>query len=205
MFETFRNIRGQLLLIALGCLALGAMMLIQPDFFLTIICYVVGALLIAYGVISILSCVKDRTIRVFTIMLSVIVIGIGIFIITKPQMIISILPIIFGVILVLDGILNVRHGIGLRRFGDPSNVTIIILGVITVILGAVILLHPYDTARLTFRLVGVGLAYNGLSDLLVLYRMNHAAKVYEQRNPGARKKKNKVIDVDVRPVDDEED
>ncbi|MDO4173151.1 MAG: DUF308 domain-containing protein [Eubacteriales bacterium] len=203
MFETFRSIRVQLLLLAVGCLALGVAMLLMPEFFLTAVCYVVGGLMIAYGVIGIIHCVRKQLLLVFSITGSVIVIGVGIFIITRPRAIISILPVIFGVILILDGILNVRHGVGLHRFGAPGNITVIVLGVITVAFGAVILWHPYTTAEMTFRLIGAGLVYSGLSDFLVLYRMNHASKVFDQRN-AAQQRKNNVVDVEPQPIDEEE-
>ena len=48
MFETFRSIRFHLLLAALGYIAVGAVMLFIPDQFLAVVCYVIGALLIAY-------------------------------------------------------------------------------------------------------------------------------------------------------------
>ncbi|MDO4287242.1 MAG: DUF308 domain-containing protein [Eubacteriales bacterium] len=203
MFETFRSIRIQLLLLSVGYLALGTAMLLMPDFFLTVVCYVVGALLIAYGVINIIGCIRKHMMQVFIIMASVVVMGVGVFVITRPRAIISILPIIFGIILLLDGVLNIRHGIGLRRFGAPGSITVMILGLITVIFGAVILFHPYTTAKMTFRLIGVGLVYSGLSDFIVLYRMNHASKVFDQRNT-ATKRKNNVIDVESHPVDKEE-
>lgn len=198
MFETFRELRGQLLLAAIGSLGLGILMLFQPGLFLQIICYVTGALLIAYGVIGILNRLKNQ--RIFSMILYVIVAAFGVYIITSPQTVSSILPVIFGVLLVLDGVFNLRHAIGLRQFGAPGSTTIFIIGVITVILGVVILLNPYSTAKLTFRLIGAALAYNGLSDLLVWYRMNRANQQVQQRNRASR---NHVIDVEARPVDDD--
>lgn len=198
MFETFRSIRVNMTLAAVGCLALGIALLVIPDLFLQVACYVTGAVLIAYGVLGLLSSVRTHSMNLFTGLVDVLAIGVGIFIITQPRMISSILPIIFGLILLLDGILNLRHGIGLHRFGDPSGKTVLILGVITVIFGAVILLNPYSTAKMTFRLIGIALVYSGLSDFLVIFRMNRANRTYENQ---------KIIDVEARPVteDEEED
>ena len=193
MFETFRSIRFHLLLAALGYIAVGAVMLFIPDQFLAVVCYVIGALLIAYGVIGILT------------------IAVGIFVIAQPKAFTAVLPIIFGLILLLDGILNLRHGIGLKKFGDPGFLSVIIVGVITVVLGAIVLIHPYGTAKFTLRIIGVALIYSGISDFLVLYRMNHARLIYERDNPpepkkkGQRHKKTKVIDVHAHPVDDDEE
>lgn len=139
MFETFRSIRFHLLLAALGYIAVGAVMLFIPDQFLAVVCYVIGALLIAYGVIGMLMCWKNRTIRMAKIFIGILTIAVGIFVIAQPKAFTAVLPIIFGLILLLDGILNLRHGIGLKKFGDPGFLSVIIVGVITVVLGAIVL------------------------------------------------------------------
>lgn len=211
MFETFRSIRFHLLLAALGYIAVGAVMLFIPDQFLAVVCYVIGALLIAYGVIGMLMCWKNRTIRMAKIFIGILTIAVGIFVIAQPKAFTAVLPIIFGLILLLDGILNLRHGIGLKKFGDPGFLSVIIVGVITVVLGAIVLIHPYGTAKFTLRIIGVALIYSGISDFLVLYRMNHARLIYERDNPpeskkkGQRHKKTKVIDVHAHPVDDDDE
>ena len=203
MFETFRSIRFHLLLAALGYIAVGAVMLFIPDQFLAVVCYVIGALLIAYGVIGMLMCWKNRTIRMAKIFIGILAIAVGIFVIAQPKAFTAVLPIIFG--------LNLRHGIGLKKFGDPGFLSVIIVGVITVVLGAIVLIHPYGTAKFTLRIIGVALIYSGISDFLVLYRMNHARLIYERDNPpepkkkGQRHKKTKVIDVHAHPVDDDEE
>lgn len=211
MFETFRSIRFHLLLAALGYIAVGAVMLFIPDQFLAVVCYVIGALLIAYGVIGMLMCWKDRTIRMTKIFIGILTIAVGIFVIAQPKAFTAVLPIIFGLILLLDGILNLRHGIGLKKFGDPGFLSVIIVGVITIVLGAIVLIHPYGTAKFTLRIIGAALIYSGISDFLVLYRMNHARLIYERDNPpepkkkGQRHKKAKVIDVHAHPVDDDDE
>ena len=145
------------------------------------------------------------------IFIGILTIAVGIFVIAQPKAFTAVLPIIFGLILLLDGILNLRHGIGLKKFGDPGFLSVIIVGVITVVLGAIVLIHPYGTAKFTLRIIGVALIYSGISDFLVLYRMNHARLIYERDNPpepkkkGQRHKKTKVIDVHAHPVDDDEE
>lgn len=197
MFETFQSVRKNIMSAAVGCIVLGAAMLIFPGTFLDVACYVLGALVLAYGVIGIVGCVQDRVMRVGTIVVGVAAAALGIFIITQPKLISSILPIIFGLILLLDGIFNVRHGVGLRKFGDPSAVLVLILGIITVGFGAFILINPYTTASVTLRLIGIALLYSGISDLIILFRMERANRTYEEQQ--------KIIDVDAHPVEDDEE
>ena len=196
MFETFRSIRSNIVITVVACLAVGAALILYPDMFLQIICYVMGALFVAYGVLGVLRCVRERMMRIGVLLMSVLAAAAGIFIITQPKTISSILPVIIGLVLLLNGIMNIRHGLGLRRFDDGAWKIVLILGIITVVFGAVILWNPYSTATLTFRLIGAALLYNGISDLIILLRMNRASKIYDGQ---------KVIDVEVRPVDDDEE
>lgn len=195
MFETFGKIRNHMIFGAVGCFALGLALLLVPDVFLKIACYVIGALLIAWGVLGILGCVRDRAVRLGTLFLSVVAAGTGIFVISQPETISSILPIVAGLILLLDGLVNIRHGIGLRRFGDSAGISVLIMGIITVAFGAIIFFNPYSTAEWTLRIIGLGLVYSGLSDFVIIFRMNRANRTYQNQ---------KIIDVEAHPVDDEE-
>jgi uncharacterized membrane protein HdeD (DUF308 family) len=195
MFETFKRIWGNLSLIAIACAVLGVAMLLYPTLFLQLACYVVGAVLIAYGVLGILGRLHEKTIHIPLLFVSIVSIAAGIFVITHPKAISSILPTIFGLILLCDGLVNIRHGIGLRKFGDSSGTWVLVLGIITVILGAYLLFQPYQVAAFSLRMIGAALLYNAISDALILMRMHKANKKYQQT----------IIDVQARPVKDEED
>ncbi|HIV68513.1 MAG TPA: DUF308 domain-containing protein [Candidatus Butyricicoccus stercorigallinarum] len=202
MFETFRRIRGSMLFGSAGSLALGTALLLIPDLFLQVACYVLGALLIASGVLSVLGSlradgVRFGGLRLGAVLACAVLVGAGIFVISQPRAISSILPIVVGLLLLFDGALNIRQGLGLRGFGDRAAMSVLVLGVITVVLGAAILLNPYSTAALTLRLTGAALVYSGLSDLVIVFRMNRASKTYEANR--------RVIDVETRPVEEEED
>ena len=196
MFETFHKIRYNLLLIAVFCIAVGAALLVNPEFFLTTACYVIGAVLIASGVLGILGCVRDHVVRVFVLFFSIIAAAAGIFVITHPEVIGSILPIIFGLILLLDGLFNLRNGLGIRKMTDSTGGSVLIMGAVTVVLGIVILLNPYATAAFSLRLIGAALIYNGITDIVILFRVRKVAKHY--------KNDQKYIDVDAFPVEDDD-
>ena len=129
----------------------------------------------------------------------VVIAAVGIVIITNPEMVSSIIPIVFGLILLIDGLSNVRQALGLRRFEVGNWAFLLVLGIVTLVLGVIILLHPYGTAELAFRVMGAALIYNAVSDLIIAVQMNRTAK-----QAGIYKEKGRAIDVDARPVDDDE-
>ena len=195
MFETFRKIRYSLVFVAVCCIGLGIALLLAPEQVLTIGCKVIGGVFVFAGLVGIASCIKERAVLVFSLFFSIISISAGIFIFSDPKAISSILPLIIGAILLLDGLFNVRHGIGLRKMGLGSG-SVLIMGIITVALGALIIFNPYTTATLSVRLIGAALIYNGVSDLVIVTRVNTEARRY--------RKQHGIIDVKARPVEDDD-
>lgn len=199
MFETFRRLRRHMISAIVLFLLLGIALLGWPGLFLRFACYIIGALLLAFGVVTLLGEFRMPGRSVFVLGFGVIVAAVGIVVITNPEMVSSILPVVFGLILFVDGVSNLHHAFGLRRLAIGNWVTMLVLGMVTVALGVLILLHPYGTAELAFRIIGAALVYNALSDLFIVMQVNRAAK-----QTGVQKEKRRAIDVEARPVDDDE-
>lgn len=199
MFESFYRMRKHVLSAIILFLVLGIALLIWPGLFLRFACNIIGALLIAFGVVTLIGELRMTSRSMLTIGFGVVITAVGIVIIANPEMVSSIIPIVFGLILLFDGVGNLRYALGLRRFGTDNWVFLMVLGIVTLVFGAVILLHPYGTAELAFRIIGAALIYNALSDLIIAVQMNRAAK-----QAGVHKEKGRAIDVEARPVDDDE-
>ena len=200
MFEQFRRSRRSVMSAALLFLILGAALTIRPDLFLKFACYIIGAVLVAVGVIRILEELRQSRKSILSLGLGVVLAAVGIVVITNPALVSSIIPIIFGLILLMDGVYNIRHAIGMHRYQEHTWSVMLILGLITLALGVLILLHPYGTAQLAFRIMGIALLYNAISDLFIYYHVGRAAKKYVDAD-GVHD----IIDVEGRPVEDDDE
>lgn len=199
MFESFYRMRKHVISAIILFLVLGIALLIWPGLFLRFACNIIGALLIAFGVVTLIGELRMPDRSMLTMGFGVVITAVGIVIIANPEMVSSIIPVVFGLILLFDGVSNIRQALGLRRFEVGNWAFLLLLGIVTLVLGVVILLHPYGTAELAFRVIGAALIYNALSDLIIAVQMNRAAK-----KSGIYKEKGRAIDVDARPVDDNE-
>lgn len=199
MFESFYRMRRHVVSAIILFLVLGTALLIWPGLFLRFACNIIGALLIVFGAVTIIGELRMPGRSMVTMGFGVVIAAVGIVIITNPEMVSSIIPIVFGLILLIDGLSNVRQALGLRRFEVGNWAFLLVLGIVTLVLGVVILLHPYGTAELAFRVMGAALIYNAVSDLIIAVQMNRTAK-----QAGIYKEKGRAIDVDARPVDDDE-
>ncbi len=177
-------------------IAVGVVLVGWPSLFIDFACYIIGALLVATGVIFILIDLRHATRNVFVIALGLVIAALGIVIISNPQFVSSVIPLAVGLILLADGVGSIINANGLRRCAHSGWKTLLLLGFITMVFGILIIVHPYGTAQLAFRIMGVALIYNGLSDMLMIFWVGGARKQYEREQD-----KKHAIDVDFREVD----
>ena len=200
MFETFRRMRRHMISAIVLCLILGIALIGWPGVFLQFACYIIGGVLLVFGIVTLLGEFRAPARSILTLCVGVLIAAMGIVVITNPEMVSSILPIVIGILLFMDGVVNLRNALGLRRYEGSSWGTMLVMGIITVAFGALILLHPYGTAELAFRIIGAALVYNAVSDLFIMMQVGRA----EKKHGGQKKEKRRVIDVNARPVDDDE-
>ena len=150
------------------CLILGLVLLIWPDLSTRLICFVLGAILAAVGIVRIaLYFIRDSYLGLLRQDLTVglLCLGGGGFLLFWPQMVASFLPVLFGLLLLVAGADRLQAGMDLRRMGSNYWLGTIIAALVTLILGAVVLANPFDTALLLIRFIGVSLVVVGCAGL----------------------------------------
>ena len=201
MFQQFQHARRNMLTAALLFLVLGIAMTAGPGLFIQVACAVIGGVMAAFGVIMIGGELRYPNKSLWSIGMGILIAAVAIIIIANPQLVSSLIPLLFGILLLIDGVTNVRYALGMRRYEEGAWGALLILGIITLVFGALILLHPYGTAELAFRIMGIALIYNALSDLFIVIQLHRASKKYVDKNG----QEHKIIDVEARPVEDDKD
>lgn len=165
-------------------IALGILLIVQPTTSIINITYGIAAVLVMGGIFSI--------VRYFTydvldnygrndFMLGVLAILLGILLIWKTSLFVSIIPFIMGTVIMVSGFQKLQYGINAQRLNMKNGLWYIILAIINLVVGALIIWNPFATAVLLFMTIGVGLVYTGLSDLVAsIYLMHQLKKAYKQ-------------------------
>lgn len=197
MAEFLKELKVNYTASALACVVLGLVLLIWPGTTTQIVCMMLGIVLLVYGVIQIILYLisKERSIAsqgmmVFGIIVSVI----GIWILVKPEMIIMAVPVIVGILIVIHGLHNVVRAIALKKEGYEGWWIACLMGVLTTVLGGVLIYNPFTVVDTIVRLIGIFLIYDGLSDIWIISRV---FKV--------KKGKERIIDVEAVETDLNED
>ena len=79
---------------------------------------------------------------------------VGIFLLVKPGLVLTILPLVFGVFVLFDSVGRVQNALELRRAGWPHWWALLLFALLSVVLGAVIIADPFAAQRLLLQVIG---------------------------------------------------
>ena len=193
MKEFFQRIKVNFLLASVVYIVLGLVLVIWPHTSSSIICAGFGIFLLLYGAITIISFfVHDSRTGLlrFELILGILFAGLGIFFLVRPDVVLSVLPVVLGVYIVIDALLNLKRALELRRMEHGGWTIYLVLSLITVVLGLVVVFWPMLAGATLVQLIGAALVYSGAADLWTLFQLSRWTKEYRKTHP-----------VDVDPLD----
>ena len=85
-----------------------------------------------------------------------------------PQTLLAFLPLVLGSLLLLDGIGKIPLAFLAAKAGTPDTLALILSAVLPVVLGALIVINPFQTVQLVVRIFGLGLIADGIIDFAVV-------------------------------------
>ena len=155
-------------------IVLGIILMVWPGAAMDIACMVIGCGLIIAGIICLIVFFVKRKKSgegkfskdsVITIMKSVVIIVVGIVLIAKMKTVVSILPFIIGLLIIANSVVNVIQALLNRKQNDKWLVSLIV-GLVTTIIGLLMVIDPFGAAVSQIFIVGLGLAIDGVSNLV---------------------------------------
>lgn len=195
MGERLKNLGLSFVLLAAVYAALGLVLLVWPVQVMDALCYLTGGVLLLYGVFAILTFwrTEGRTAGHFlALCLGIVAAAVGVLLVVQPALFQSLLTVILGIYIAIDGLLNLKRALELRRMEHSSWPVCAGLSAASVALGLVVLFRPLLAGIALVRLIGAALLYIGAADLATLFLLWRRAKQWRQDHP-----------VEVDPIDPE--
>lgn len=186
MKDFFRNMKVSYLLAAILYIAFGLVLLIWPKTTGDIICLIFGLILLVYGAITIISFfVHDSRQGVyrFELVLGIVAAALGLLFLLNPSFVLNIFPVILGIYIVVDAILNLKRALDLKQMEYGRWWIALILALVAMALGLLILIRPGFIADFIIMVIGGVLIYNGLADLWGIFMVGRVGKAYKEKHP----------------------
>ena len=186
MKEKAKNLKFNFVVAALLYIVLGVVLLVWPDTTSSVICYAIGVVLLVYGGVSILSFLisHEKTAALaLQLVVGVVAAALGVFFLTQPRLILSILPILMGLFVIIVSLLSIKRAFEMRHYGYPKWWAALLLALIAIGLGLLILFHPYMAAETVIMVIGVVFLYVGVCDLWAIWKVSRTIKEYRKNSP----------------------
>ena len=168
-----RYVKNGMLLLSVAYIVIGMLLLIMPETSLLWICNIFGVVVLVTGIVCLVQYARIRGTGFtapFMLVGGVITAGLGIFTLAKPQVVTSFLPIVFGIFIVVDGLSRIGTAIDLAKRKGQKWWLLLLFSIVSVALGVLLVLHPFDAAVSAVMLCGILLIAEGALNLgCILY------------------------------------
>lgn len=159
--KIFRFEAGSIFLILFG-----AVLLLNPDLGSAAVAAVLGWVLIGGGVVGLLiGFLSWPGLGIGELMGSGLLLASGIYLLNRPLMLAKLLGVLLGILLLAQGIGDVRDGLRVRQYGGAFRFHLI-TGVAMTALGAYLILSPLATSRFVWTVAGLVMVACGITNLV---------------------------------------
>lgn len=166
----FEKIRKDVVWSSVAYLVLGFVLLIRPGMALVTIVHILAIVAAVMGVVSLVSYFRDKySVGNGGVIKGIVYFVIAAFLYFGAGFIISIVPFILGILIVISGIVKLQEALDMMKYKADGSVAVLIIAILSLVFGILILINPFGTAELLFRIIGIALIYNGVSDLLTVF------------------------------------
>ena len=183
MKSFFRRIRLDGILIASLLIVIGVLFVALPVESSALLCRISGILLVVFGAVSLLvyfirAYLHDgaELVKGTVLLLS------GIFLLVRPEQVLGILTVLFGVLLAADGAAGMADAFRCARAGVNGWMPMLLLSLLALALGCIVMFGTFDSIAI---FAGVSLIVDGVRNLIFLFafsrRTREAAELLQAR------------------------
>ena len=163
-----KNLKWNLILMSLLYLALGLFLLAVPGLALNMVCYALGGVVLACAAVQLIRyfTFERRVLQSqFTLISGLVCLGLGGFLILRSDIVVRILPVVFGLFVLFDSLGRLQNALELRRCGYPSWKGFILLALLSVVLGSIMIFDPFGAMETLVMGIGIILIVEGAFNL----------------------------------------
>lgn len=190
-------------------LVLGVVFIVRPADLESKMCYILACVMGAIGLLYLVGHFFQRVDESgrregygFTI--GILLIILAIFVVQKQQLIIALVPFLFGIMVMIRGLIIIQNLFFFRRMGVGLLIPLG-TGLVTMALGLIVMLYPFEKMTVLFTIIGIGLLVGGIAgvieDVLVVSAIRKHAQARERAHDKAEARKEALNDGDAPKIE----
>jgi len=157
----------------------GIIMLLNPAFVSDAVNYVIGGLIILFGIIYVIKLLQTKDIKEFSkieLLVVLLCIGLGLFIMFNSNLLASILPIGAGLLILLDSISQIMKSFKLKKNKEKLWYINTIIGLVFFGFSFYIIINAASVTHLAIRLIGIVLIINAILEFYTSFKLKEYDK-----------------------------
>lgn len=169
------------IIMGLAAIIIGLILTIWPGLASSVVICGIGAVGIVIGIIHAVRYMMldaRQSVVSYDMGLGLVWIVGGILVIVLKNFLLSLLPVFFGLVILMGGIAKLQFTLNMKRMGLRRWYVELAGAVLSIVLGTLILTNPFSTAMLLMRIIGIALLIEGIQDLASCYVFKKARDAY---------------------------
>lgn len=157
---------------------LGLFLFMKAELTLRVISYIIGGVVLVSGIIPIIKTLStgDKNYSSFGFVSGVFMIVAGLIILLNSGLIASIIPILIGIMMIINGISKLTFALTLKSNNIGSWISTLILAIIITMCGIVFIVNPFGGAVLITKIIGVVIIVYSVVDMIDFLIINKNIK-----------------------------
>ena len=164
-----KKIKWSSIIIAICYIVAGILFFLDENLTREIVCSWIGYSLLVIGVLSLISYFlhpKNVSFLKNEFRDGLIVITLGIMTLIRKDLFIELVYFVLAIIIVISGYKKLQDCVDACRLGFKNFILYLVLASISIVIGLIVMLDPTIAIKPLHRLIGGGLLYSGVSDLI---------------------------------------
>ena len=165
-----KQLKWNLILLAVIFIALGIVLILWPGATMKTICYLLAAMLLAIGVVSLINYLRkdiSGIIYRYDLVVGLCAILGGILVIVKVDKLTDLIPAVLGFLVTMSGIMKMQNSVDMLRLGHGTWHVAFAMAIVNIVAGIVLLMNPFEATKILIMCLGIALVYSGITDLYV--------------------------------------
>lgn len=158
---------------------IGLCMVVWPQFSARTICRLLGVIVATIGIFTLSMCLRRRAGDLFHyagLVFGLLATLAGLGLLFRPDVLISLLPALVGIVILLDGLFRLQTALDLRRACLSGWVPVLILAAFSMLFGLLLIFNPFAATSVAMVFIGITLIISGIQNL---YTCIYLARHYE--------------------------
>lgn len=181
--ENVKKIKWTFIGISAVMLILGLCLVVWPYFSATMLCYLLGLAMLITGIVKVICYARREVVKFiyyYELPLGILDILVALVLFLHPHNMIMMLPIVVGIVILVDSIFKLQVALDLKRMGWRSWWGILLFSIVSVLFAFLLMINPFEGSMTLMIFIGLSLIADSIQSFCIIF---YVAKYIKKISP----------------------